>query len=233
MTSSVLLSATRKESLVDALPIITGYFVVSFVFGVMCINAGLPLWLPAAMCLFVYAGAAQFAALALMTTSAPLITIALSTLLINSRHMLMAMYMSKRSAQLPISKPQKLLYAFGLTDESFAFHSQRLENGRPTSAGYLLQFNTYCHASWIAGAVFGAVASDALNRFSQFKLDYALTAMMIFVLISLCSNLTRALIALVVIVTTCLLNMYAPSPLNVFIATAVGCGAGLCLKRTT
>jgi len=72
-----------------------------------------------------------------------------------------------------------------------------------------------------------------LNRFSQFKLYYALPAMMTFVLISLCTTFPKAIIALVVFVTTCLLNLYAPSPLNVFIATAVGCGAGLCLKRTT
>ncbi|HEK1010264.1 TPA: AzlC family ABC transporter permease [Pseudomonas putida] len=233
MTEVALLPVSRKESFFDALPIITGYFVVSFVFGVMCINAGLPLWLPVAMCVFVYAGAAQFAALTLITTGAPLLSIALSTLLINSRHVLMAMYMAKRSEGLGISKAQKLMYAFGLTDESFALHSQRLESRKHTSPGYMLQFNTWCHASWIAGALVGAVASDALHRFSQFKLDYALTAMMIFVLISLCNTRTKFIIALVVIVATCLLNALNASPLNVFIATAVGCGVGLCLKKNT
>lgn len=233
MTDLALHPVSRRESFVDALPVITGYFVVSFVFGVMCISAGLPLWLPVAMCVFVYAGAAQFAALALITSGAPLLTIALSTLLINSRHMLMAMYMAKQSDGLGISRSQKLMYAFGLTDESFALHSQRLQAGKYTPPGYLLQFNTWCHASWIAGALLGAVASDALSRFSAFKLDYALTAMMIFVLVSLCNSRPKLIVALVVIAATCLLNALYPSPLNVFVATAMGCGVGLCLKKNT
>ena len=233
MTDLALQPVWRKESFFDALPVITGYFVVSFVFGVMCINAGLPLWLPVAMCVFVYAGAAQFAALALITSGAPLLSIAVSTLLINSRHMLMAMYMAKQSEGLGISKTQKLLYAFGLTDESFALHSQRLQSRTYTPPGYLLQFNTWCHASWIAGALLGAVASDALHRSSQFQLDYALTAMMIYVLVSLCNSRPKLVVALVVIATTCLLNAFFPSPLNVFVATAVGCGVGLCLKKST
>jgi len=57
--------------------------------------------------------------------------------------------------------------------------------------------------------------------------------MMIFVLISLCNTRTKFIIALVVIVATCLLNALNTSPLNVFIATAVGCGVGLCLKKNT
>lgn len=233
MSNTAVSVPSRKESFLEALPIITGYFVVSFVFGVMCVTAGLPVWLPVAMCLFVYAGAAQFAALTLITASAPLLSIALSTLLINSRHVLMSMYMSKKSENLTISRVQKLLYAFGLTDESFAIHSQRLDSKKTTSPRYLLQFNTYCHLSWIIGALAGAVASDVLSRISRFKLDYALTAMMIFVLISLCNTRTKLIIAAVVIITTSLLNIYNPSPLNVFIATAVGCGAGLCLKKAT
>src|SRR3546814_8450459 len=60
----------RFRSFAEARPVVAGYFTVSFVFCLMAVNAGLPLWLPVAMCLFVYAGASQFAALALISSGA-------------------------------------------------------------------------------------------------------------------------------------------------------------------
>jgi len=222
-----------KESLLNASPIMAGYFVVAFVFGVMCLNAGLPVWFPAAMCLFVYAGTAQFAALALLTSGASLLPIVLSTLLINSRHILMSMYMSKKLGNVGMSGLKKSLYAFGLTDESFAMHSQRLESRIATTASYLLSFNAFCHLSWIAGGFAGAVASEYLAKFISFKLDYALTAMMLFVLVALCNTAGKRLVALVSIATTIGMNFIHISPLNVFVATAVGCGVGVCLKKSS
>lgn len=222
-----------KECLLNASPIMAGYYVVAFVFGVMCLNVGLPVWFPAVMCLFVYAGTAQFAALTLLTSGATLVPIVLSTLLINSRHILMSMYMSKKLGPVKMSGFKKSLYAFGLTDESFAMHSQRLESGVATTSAYLLSFNAYCHLAWIAGGFSGAVASEYLARFISFKLDYALTAMMLFVLVALCNTPGKRIVALVSVVTTVGMNFIHISPLNVFVATAVGCGVGICLKKSS
>ncbi|MFT4020424.1 MAG: AzlC family ABC transporter permease [Acinetobacter sp.] len=220
-----------QDSLLDAAPVMAGYYVVAFVFGVMCLNIGLPVWFPAAMCLFVYAGAAQFSSLSLLTAGTTLAPILLSTLLINARHILMSMYMSKKLRSVQMSRLQKSLYAFGLTDESFAMHSQRLENGLLTTSPYLLRFNIFCHLAWIAGGLCGAIASEYLARFIRFKLDYALTAMMVFVLVSLCNTPKKRLVALISIITTIGMNFIHISPLNVFVATAVGCGVGLCIKK--
>ncbi|WP_017346681.1 AzlC family ABC transporter permease [Pantoea sp. A4] len=220
-----------RESFYDALPVVAGYFVVAFVFGMMCVNAGFPLWLPVAMCIFVYGGSSQFAALALLSSSGSFITIVLSTFLINARHILMAVYMAKKLDFMQLLPRQKALYAFGLTDESFALHSQRLASEKTTSYGYLVGFNTWCHLFWIAGGLVGAIASEYLAHLVDFKLDYALTAMMIFVLVSLCNSGQKLCVALSAVITTLLMNAWIPSSLNVFIATAVGCGVGLCLKR--
>jgi 4-azaleucine resistance transporter AzlC len=219
--------------MINALPIMAGYYVVAFVFGVMCLNAGLPVWFPAVMCLFVYAGTAQFATLSLLTSGTTLLPIVLSTLLINSRHILMSMYMSKKLSSVKMSGFKKSLYAFGLTDESFAMHSQRLESSLATTSAYLLRFNVFCHLAWIAGGLSGAIASEYLARFISFKLDYALTAMMIFVLVALCNTPVKRLVAMVSVITTLGMNFINISPLNVFVATAIGCGVGICIKKSS
>jgi 4-azaleucine resistance transporter AzlC len=218
------------ESFITALPVMAGYFMVSFVFGIMCIDAGMPLWFPAAMCLFVYAGASQFAALALISSGGAFITIILSTFLINSRHILMSMYMSSRKNIAKMSALKKTLYGFGLTDESFAIHSQRFESEKETSPKYLISFNFLCHFSWVLGSIIGAIASSYVSKLVSFKLDYALVAMMIFVLISICTTKKKIVVAIIAAFLTIALNAIYTSPLNFLIATIAACGVGICLK---
>ena len=78
-SAPLMVTHQPSRTFAEASPVVAGYFTVSFVFGLMAVNAGLPMWLPVAMCLFVYAGASQFAALALISSGASLTTIVLTT----------------------------------------------------------------------------------------------------------------------------------------------------------
>ncbi|MEO0442329.1 MAG: AzlC family ABC transporter permease [Pseudomonadota bacterium] len=223
MNTNVL--GARNEyalSFQKASPIVAGYFAVSFVFGLTAVNQGLPVWVPVLMSLIVYAGAAQFTFLVLVVAQASMLTIVLTTFLINLRHMLMSVYMSDAFSQVDINKKQRLWYGFGLTDESFATHSLML-NDRYLGPHFLISFNTFCHTAWIVGTLLGAVAATIVNEVIPIKLDYALTAMMLYVLVSLINTRRKLIIALVSIISMCVLNFLYPSYLNIFIATAIGC----------
>ncbi|QTH14635.1 AzlC family ABC transporter permease [Pseudomonas corrugata] len=220
-----------SRTFAEASPVVAGYFTVSFVFGLMAVNAGLPLWLPVAMCLFVYAGASQFAALALISSGASLTTIVLTTFLINARHMLMSVYMAKALRALGLSRFERWCYASGLTDESFAFHSVKLGSGSPVSVRYLIGFNLFCHTSWVLGGLLGAVCAQYAAHLIKYQLDYALTAMMLYVLVSLCNTRNKLIAALAAVVCMGVLSLLGTSPFNVFIATFVGCGVGVCLTK--
>ncbi|GFM80411.1 hypothetical protein PSCICN_11030 [Pseudomonas cichorii] len=221
----------KSRAFAEASPVVAGYFAVAFVFGLMAINAGFPLWLPVAMCLFVYAGASQFAALALLSAGASLPTIILTTFLINARHMLMSVYMAKALRTLKLSRLERFCYGAELTDESFAFHSIRLGKDQPVTARYLIGFNLYCHTSWVAGGLLGALCAQYAAHLVSYKLDYALSAMMLYVLVSLCDTRKKLIAALVAVVTMGGLSLLGESAFNVFIATLLGCGAGLCLNK--
>ncbi len=214
----------------DASPIVAGYFTVSFIFGLMCVNQGMPVWVPVIMSFSVYAGASQFSFLSLSIGGASILTIVLSTFLINLRHMLMSVYMSNAFDRHKIGKGVRFLYAFGLTDESFASHSVRLANEKLAPA-YLIAFNLYCHASWVAGSLLGGTSASYASDILTIKLDYALTAMMLYVLVSLINTAKKLLIAIVSIVTMCILNGFIESHLNVFFATSVGCWVGSWKKK--
>ncbi|MDO6705082.1 MULTISPECIES: AzlC family ABC transporter permease [unclassified Photobacterium] len=226
------LTLTRKErsAFRDASPIVAGYFTVSFVFGLMCINSGLPLWVPAVMSLVVYAGAAQFAFLALVTGGASVLTIVSTTFLINLRHMLMSLYLSEKFEKRRFSPSFKWLYGYGLTDESFAYHSTSIDKPE-TTPEYFVMFNTSCHLFWVLGALLGSLTAYYFESFITIDLSYALTAMMIFVLSSLANRLDKVIVMLASVAVMILLMMLMDSKLSIFIATFAGCGVGLCLKK--
>ncbi len=210
----------------QASPIIAGYFTVSFVFGIMAVHQGLPVWLPALMSLMVYAGASQFSFLTLAMAGASLSTIVLTTFLINLRHMLMSVYMSSVFEKTGMSKKLRLWYAFGLTDESFATHSVILSkelSKEKLGPRFLIAFNTFCHVSWVLGALSGSLAVLYASELVSVKLDYALMAMMLYVLVSLIDSVRKLVVALVSIVVMSLLSLTTDSHINVFVATFIGC----------
>lgn len=79
---SDLLSALR-----DTIPIMTGYIVLGMGFGIIMNASGIGFIYVAAMSIFIYAGSMQYAAIGLLTGGASYITIALTTLAVNIRHL--------------------------------------------------------------------------------------------------------------------------------------------------
>jgi len=220
-----------KRAAMDAAPVAAGYFTVSWVFGVAALKVGFPLWLPVAMCMFVYAGASQFSALTLLAAQASVPTIVVTTLLINARHMLMSVYMARALVPLGLTSRQRWLYGVGLTDESFAIHSTRLARGEIRSGSDLIAFNVTCHLAWIVGALTGGWCAGAFAHVTHLRLDYALTAMMVYVLVSLCDSRRKLVSAVVAAGLMLLLKTHAGSAFDVFIAAFAGCGIGICLKK--
>lgn len=53
---------------------------------------------------------------------------------------------------------------------------------------YLIGFNLYCHTSWVIGGLLGAICAQYAAHLIKYQLDYALTAMMLYVLVSLCNT---------------------------------------------
>jgi len=220
-----------RRAALSALPVATGYFAVSWVFGVAALKLGFPLWLPVAMCVFVYAGASQFSALALLAAQAPVPTIIVTTLLINARHLLMSVYMAQALVPLGLTTRQRWLYGAGLTDESFAIHSNQLARDEIRRASELIAFNLTCHLAWIAGALTGGWCVGAFAQAARFKLDFALTAMMVYVLVSLCDSRNKLIVAALAAGLMVLLKTHVDSTVDVFVAAFAGCGVGIWLKK--
>ena len=76
-----------KNVIIRTLPVMAGYVVLGAGFGVLMRVNGYGLLIAVLMSVLIYAGSAQYVGIGLITSGASLITAAMTTLLVNARHL--------------------------------------------------------------------------------------------------------------------------------------------------
>ncbi|MBQ5672047.1 MAG: AzlC family ABC transporter permease [Oscillospiraceae bacterium] len=164
---------TFKPALLATLPVLTGYLVLGFGFGIIMKANGFGVALTAAMSLLIYAGSMQYAAIGLMTGGASLLTVALT---INVRHLFYGISMLEKYRDVGKAKPYLI---FGLTDETYSLVCTDLDEiPAEQRRGYCLWVTLLNWFYWIAGATIGAQLGAVLP-FPTDGLDFVMTAMFV------------------------------------------------------
>lgn len=182
MTSEELQMFNQKQftyGFRKGLPIAFGYIPVSFTFGLMATRGGLPVWLTIFISLSNLTSAGQFAGTELILTGAGLFEITLTTFIINIRYMLMSFSLSQK-IESKINIKQRLIFGFGITDETFTMAS--LEQGK-LSYAFMLGLITGPIAGWTLGTAMGALVSEALPLSISNAMGIALYAMFIAIIV--------------------------------------------------
>lgn len=163
-----------KPALAATLPVMAGYLILGFGFGIIIKANGYSTVLAAAMSIFIYAGSMQYVAIGLMTGGASLITTALTTLMVNIRHLFYGVSMLEKYQNTGKAKPYLI---FALTDETYSLVCGELPGLAPEDrTNYELLVSLLNHLYWIVGSISGAVAGS-LIRFNSQGIDFALTAL--------------------------------------------------------
>ena len=76
-----------RQAFLDTVPVMTGYLFLGFGFGIVLNQKGYGVLWAFAMSAFIYAGSMQYVAISLMTGGASLLLTALTTLMVNARHL--------------------------------------------------------------------------------------------------------------------------------------------------
>lgn len=169
MKKAVFRSAFR-----DTIPVLTGYVVLGMGFGIVMHANGYGFLWAVAMSLFIYAGSMQFAAIGLLTGGASMLTVALTTLAVNARHLFYGISMVEPYKGTGARKPYLI---FALTDETYS-----LVCGENKGTDYNFCVSVLNQAYWVGGTAIGAVLGTAL-RFDTTGIDFALTALFITVFV--------------------------------------------------
>lgn len=169
---------TFKKGLKDGLPIAIGYLSVSFAFGILAVNSGLPIWAPIITSLTNFTGTGQFVGTTLIAAGASIAEIAFTLLIINARYVLMSISLSQRLEKVSIWK--KLIIAFGNTDEIFAVAvSKYCDLNFKYMAGLILCSFT----GWVGGTALGALCGSIIPQSILSAMGIALYAMFIAIII--------------------------------------------------
>ena len=167
---------TLKTALLDTLPVMTGYVVLGFGFGVVMSANGFGVLFTAAMSTFLFAGSMQYAAVPLLTSGASLLTLGLTTLMVNARHLFYGVSMLEKYKGMGKRKPYLI---FALTDETYSLvchDKEGLSDG--ARRDYYLFVSLLDQLWWVLGSVLGA-AVGTLVSFNSEGVDFALTALFI------------------------------------------------------
>lgn len=209
-------------------PIALGYIPVSFTFGLMAVNGGITPLMAVFISLTNLTSAGQFAGTNLIIASAGLIEITLTTFIINIRYMLMSLSLSQKIDP-GISLIQRLIFGFGITDETFTMAS--MEKGR-LSYAYMLGLITGPIIGWSLGTAFGAFTCSALPESVSSAMGIALYAMFIAIIIPPAKKSRSVLMIVLISIAINMALKYIPifnfisSGFRVITATVLGAGIG-------
>lgn len=155
-----------------------GYFPVALTFGLLAKTTGLSLGETLMMSFIVYAGAAQYISLSLLTLGTGVFEIVLTTFIVNIRHFLMSAALNEKSEEdHPVTKAA---YSFGITDETFSVAA--VKDGT-VSSGYMFGLNLVAYLSWGIFSGVGYVVGANLPQTLQESMSVALYAMFVGLLV--------------------------------------------------
>ena len=164
-----------KKALTAALPVMYSYLIIGMGFGMVVQSRGFGALWAGAMSVFIYAGSMQFVALELIGSGASLLTAAITTVMVNLRHVFYGLSMVDKYKTTGAFKPY-LIYA--LSDETYSLVCNPPELLPGEERVFYLLVSAMDQASWVLGSILGGLLGAALP-FSTEGVDFALTALFV------------------------------------------------------
>ena len=171
---------TVKQAFIATIPVLTGYLVLGFGFGIILKANGYGIGVAFLMSLFIYAGSMQYVAIDLLAGGASLITAAITTLMVNARHLFYGISMLDKYKNMGKRKPYLI---FALTDETYSLVcNENPQISEERRKDYYLLVSMFNQIYWITGSLLGSAVGSLVN-FNSEGIDFALTALFLTVFI--------------------------------------------------
>ncbi len=214
------------------LPILLGVSPFGMIFGILAMEADLPVPVALAMSMIVFAGSAQFIAAQLLASGTPGIVIVLTTAVVNLRHMLYSASVAPYVRHL--SAVWKYALAFLLTDEAYAVMISHYETDAPAPVQetnrhwYSLGAGLTLWVSWQISTAVGVLVGAEVPE--SWALDFTLPLTFIALVIPVLRDRPAVLAALTAGMIALAANDL-PYKLGLILAALAGIAAGVLSER--
>jgi 4-azaleucine resistance transporter AzlC len=164
MTHSIITRHRFIDGAIDIFPLILAAMPFGILYGALAQASGLSLLPAMAMSLFVFAGSAQFVAVNLLLTAAPVLVIVIATFFVNLRHLMYSANLLEQVKHTPATL--RAVMAFWLTDETFAVVAKKTSTSYDPSSIHLYYLGSALtmYSSWqiysLTGYQLGAQIPD-------------------------------------------------------------------------
>nr|WP_051357410.1 AzlC family ABC transporter permease [Segniliparus rugosus] len=158
-----------------------GMYPIGVAFGLFVVQTGLPWWIAPALSVAVYAGSLELLLVGMVAATTPLATIALTTLLVNFRHVFYAFTFPLRTVSNPIAR---LYSVYALIDEAYAVTAAR---PGPWTPWRLLAMQAAFQCYWVGGGLTGVLVATALPGPVK-GLEFALCALFVTLALDACRS---------------------------------------------
>jgi len=190
----------------DGIPIGLGYLSVSFTFGIMAVNSGLPVWIAVLISMTNLTSAGQFAGISLINAGASFIEMALAQLVINLRYSLMSLSLTQKTDK-SFNTLHRLILSFGITDEVFAVASGKSHD---IDTKYMYGLITVPYWGWAMGTLLGAAAGSILPESVSSAMNIAIYGMFLAIIIPPAKKARPVLWVIILSVTISFILHYTP-----------------------
>ena len=159
-----------------SIQVLGGYIVLGMVFGRRLPNAGYgPGW-ALLMSVIIYAGTMQYVGVGLLAGAASILTTALTTLMVQARHLFYSISLIEKYKGMGKYKPYMI---FGITDETYSLMSDPyIPVDKKDEPLYRFLVTLFNHCYWITGCVLGNLLGEVLP-FSTDGLEFSMTALFV------------------------------------------------------
>lgn len=166
-----------KQAFIKSIPVMAGYVVLGIGFGILLRGAGYGVLWAFAMSAFIYAGSMQYVGVSLLTGGASILTTALTTFMVNARHLFYSISMVDRYKDAGKYKPYMI---FALTDETYSLLSDGEDPFKNEEAlnNYRFWVSLFDQSYWVTGCVLGSLLG-AVIPFSAKGIEFSMTALFI------------------------------------------------------
>ncbi|MGL5260482.1 MAG: AzlC family ABC transporter permease [Lachnospiraceae bacterium] len=168
-----------KYAFIHSLPVLCGYLFLGTAFGILLQNAGYNFVWAFFMSLFIYAGSMQFIMVPMMVAAVSPLTMAITTIFVNSRHMFYGISFIEEFHKLK----GKLYMIFSLTDETYSvLYSCKAIDHRKKHHDSWFFISLFDHLYWITGCVLGTLIGEWVP-IDFTGIDFSMTALFVVILI--------------------------------------------------
>ena len=174
-----MMQTLLKKCFFTTLPVMAGYLFLGTGFGMLLQSKGYGFLWAVAMSGFIYAGSMQYLAIDLLCGSASLITAAITTLMVNARHLFYGISMIDAYQDTGIYKPYLI---FALTDETYSLNCGGAPEDVKNPKLYYFLVSLFNQCYWVTGSALGVLVGTLLPVSTE-GIDFALTALFVTVFV--------------------------------------------------